>query len=79
MGLTGNFIGCGATILSGFGIEVVKRRTKLKMLSEVSKLGEQIAHSIRPSIHRRLAKYLDLDIRAVQLWDIKHRIRTTAN
>lgn len=76
MGLTGNLLGCGATVLSGVGIELAKRRTKLKMPGEVRKLGEEVAHSIRPTIHRLLANYLDLDIRAVQLWGIKERIHT---
>jgi hypothetical protein len=66
-------------ILSGFGLEIAKRKGKLKVPKEVKRFGEELGHTIRPQVHKLLAKCLNLDIKAVQIWDIRERLEHKKN
>ncbi|MGA2333661.1 MAG: hypothetical protein ABSG75_18125 [Syntrophales bacterium] len=79
MGLTGSTVACGLGILSGFGLEIAKRKGKLKVPKEVKRFGEELGHTIRPQVHKLLAKCLNLDIKAVQIWDIRERLEHKKN
>lgn len=69
-GLTGNPLGCGVSLASGVGAHIGKKVGKLRMPQEAKMLIDEVKHSVRPYAHKLLAKYLNIDIRAVQMWDI---------
>jgi hypothetical protein len=73
-GITGNLVGCGVSIASGIGIDIVRRARKVKSSPDVTRLGNVITHSLRPHVNSFLAKYLNLDVKAVQLYEIKERL-----
>jgi hypothetical protein len=75
LGLAGHYLGCGISVLSGAGLAAAKRFGKLKTPSEFKALEDEVTHTMRPYVHRLLAKYLDVDVRAVQLWDIGERLK----
>ncbi len=78
MGLGGHMLGCGATLAGGLGIQIAKRKVNVKLPREAQRVGEQVSHRVRPVVNRVLSKCLRLDIRAVQLWEIKEKLRSAS-
>lgn len=78
LGITGNYLGCGITLLSGIGTHAVKRSGKLRIPEEAKALIDEVKHTVKPYVHKLLAKYLNIDIRAVQLWDINSELKKLA-
>jgi hypothetical protein len=74
MGYTGNLVGCGASLAGGIGAELAKRTGRLNFPAEIKQFGEEVGHCIRPQVHQLLSRCLSLDIKAIQIWDIKEKL-----
>lgn len=75
--LKGNLVGCGIGPLTMAGAHIARKCNKLKIPEDMNKLCNEIKHSIRPFIQKYVAKYSEIDIRAIQLYEINDELRNT--
>jgi hypothetical protein len=71
---SGNYLGCGASAVVPIATRVVNKYTKVSIPNEATRLASEIRHAVRPRLQRVVAKYLNIDLRAMQLYDISKEL-----
>ena len=69
-GLAGNYLGCGASIAAAAGAQILKKCGKLQMPEEMVPFVDAVKHTLRPHVQKMVAKYLNIDVRTIQLYEI---------
>lgn len=72
---TGKLLGCAVGAGGGIALEIAKKFNKKVLVpAEVTEFVEDIKKTLDPHARKLLSFYLNADINAVQLWDIKNKL-----
>jgi hypothetical protein len=75
LGVAGNVLGCGATILAGIGAKYLPSGWKLPPSDSFEELEGAIHRTMEPAVQRVLSAYLATPIRAVQVWRVREELQ----
>ncbi len=75
LGLTGHFAGCGISVFSGIGAHFYGKKLDVKIPSEAKRLASLVKKRLREPVQKLLARYLDVDVRAVQICEMKKNLK----
>jgi len=75
LGIMGNLPGCGVSLASGIGAHLWGKKSHIKIPPEAKMLSSDVSRRLRKPIQKVLAHYLDVDIRAVQIYEIKKALK----
>ncbi len=71
----GNLAGCGISAASGLGAHVLGKKLDVKIPSEAKRLASNVKKRVREPVQNLLARYLDVDVRAVQICEMKEYLK----
>lgn len=75
LGLMGKYLGCEIAAGSVIGAHFWGKKPDVKVPSEAKKLASEVNKLLWDPVHKILAKYLDVDVRAVQICEMKKNLK----
>jgi len=74
LGIMGNVAGCGVSLASGVGAHFLGNKIHIEIPSEAKKIASDVGRRLRNPVQKVLARYLDVDIRAIQICEMKKNL-----
>lgn len=79
LGITGNILGCGASLAVGIGTKVLSKKVKLPDINGFDDIRSKIYTKLNPLVNFLIGKYLNTNPKTIQILQIQTRIKKSKN